>query len=144
MKTNYCNRGKETSVYNWAQFLNIEGLLRIYNRGTEGWGWWMGTKGNIRGNGRVWLKSPDRILAECRPGGQRSRGGGGRWSCYTSRGSEEEDGGFMVSCLQKVPARIGLYKKKPSVWGNGEKRPQWAWHVGSSENLSASCLWMQK
>ena len=33
------------------------------------------TKGNIRGNGRVWLKSPDRILAECRPGGQRSRRG---------------------------------------------------------------------
>ena len=36
------------------------------------------TKGNIRGNGRVWLKSSDRILAECRPGGQRSRRGGGR------------------------------------------------------------------
>ena len=33
------------------------------------------TKGNIRGEGRNWLKSPDRILAECRPGGQRSCGG---------------------------------------------------------------------
>ena len=33
------------------------------------------TKGNIRGEGRVWLKSPDRILAECSPGGQMSCGG---------------------------------------------------------------------
>lgn len=36
VKTNYCNRGKETSAYNWAPFLNTARTLRIYNRGTEG------------------------------------------------------------------------------------------------------------
>ena len=36
VKINYCNRGKETSAYNWAPFLNTARTLRIYNRGTEG------------------------------------------------------------------------------------------------------------
>lgn len=27
------------------------------------------------------------------------------------QGTEKEDGAFVVNCLQKVPARIGLYKE---------------------------------
>ena len=70
------------------------------------------TKGNIRGEGRVWLKSPDRILAECRPGGQRSCGGWWQMrKLLHFRGSEKKDGGFVVNCLQKIPARIGLYRE---------------------------------
>ena len=36
------------------------------------------TKGNIRGEGRVWLKTPERILAECKPGVRGHVGDGGR------------------------------------------------------------------
>ena len=70
------------------------------------------TKGNIRGEGKVWLMTPERILAECKPGGQRSDGG--RWQMrklLQVQGTEKEDGAFVVNCLQKVPARIGLYKE---------------------------------
>ena len=70
------------------------------------------TKGNIRGEGKVWLKTPERILAECKPGGQRSYGG--RWQMrklLQVQGTEKEDGAFVVNCLQKVPARIRLYKE---------------------------------
>ena len=70
------------------------------------------TKGNIRGEGRVWLRSPDRILAECRPGGRRSCGGWWQMrKLLRVQGTEKEDGAFVVNCLQKVPARIGLYKE---------------------------------
>ena len=70
------------------------------------------TKGNIRGEGKVWLKTPERILAECKPGGQRSYGG--RWQMrklLQVQGTEKEDGGFVVNCLPRVLALIGLYEE---------------------------------
>ena len=54
-------------------------------------------RGDIRGEGRVWLKSPGRILAECRPGDQTSLGG--RWQMRNlltyPGGSAREDGEFI-------------------------------------------------
>ena len=76
------------------------------------------TKGNIRGEGKVWLKTPERILAECKPGGQRSYGG--RWQMrklLQVQGTEKEDGAFVVNCLQKVPARIGVSSSHPLNFG---------------------------
>lgn len=70
--------GKETSVYNWAQFW-IQGKVKIYSQGVCG--------GVIR-NGKVLrgnflLKWPHRILAEGRQGSLILLGdgrGGGIWS----------------------------------------------------------------
>lgn len=143
-KTNYCNWGKETSVYNWVPFFNTARTLRIYNRGTGGWGVVSGykiTKGKHQGcGGRSGLKSPDRILAECRLGVRCHVGDAGDvWKSHVQ--GIREGCGFMVNCLPRVFPLIGLYEEghwNPGFEAMAKRYPQWAWQIESSgESLSA-------